>query len=192
MPQMSLPRSSIVVLPVSPLVVHHVNDYRAGQNQDVIGTRSDVHTIGIGYPEPLLRDLRYPVAALVDLILVIQDIALCFHVLSACYVHVEALAQRRDQGFLDRGEHIAIAVNAIRILDVHDLLLDGGQFVALHILKAQVLPYTEGLAINKEDALAQPILNPVVIAECHELLPHAIAMAAFSSSSPRLSSLPSP
>src|SRR6266702_1329394 len=192
MPRMSLPGPSIVALPLSPLVVHHVNDYRAGQNQDVIGTRSDVHTIGIGYPEPLLRDFRHAVASLVDLIFVIQNIALCFHVLRACHVNVKALAQRRDQGFLDCGEYIAIAVNAIRILDVHDLLLDRGQFVALHILKAQVLPYTEGLAINKEDALAQPILNPVVIAERDQLLPHAIAMAAFSSSSPRLSSLPSP
>src|SRR6266516_446465 len=77
------------------------NDDRNGENQDVIGTGSDVHTVGVGDMKPLLRDFRHPIAALVDLILVTQDLALCFHVLRACYVNVEALAQRRDQGFLD-------------------------------------------------------------------------------------------
>ena len=55
-------------------------------------------------------------------------------------MNIETLAQWRDQGFFDRGEHISTAVNAICILDMHDLPLDRGQFVALHVLKAQVLP----------------------------------------------------
>ncbi len=141
------------------------NDDRNGENQDVIGTGSDVHTVGVGDMKPLLRDFRHPIAALVDLILVTQDIALCFHVLRASYVNVKALTQRRDQGFLDRGEHIAIAVNTIRIFDVHDFLLDRGQFVALHILQVQVFSQAKCLAINKENALTQSILYPVIVAE---------------------------
>ena len=61
------------------------------------------------------------------------------------------------------------------ILDTHDPLLDRGQLVALHILKAQVLSQAECLAINKVDAASQGILNPVIIAEQHEFLPHAKA-----------------
>jgi hypothetical protein len=63
---------------------------------------------------------------------------------------------------------------------VHDLFLDGSQFVALHVLKSQVLSQAKCLAIDKKDALTQGILNPVIISTCYKLLLHAIAMTPLS------------
>src|SRR5712692_6835786 len=112
----------------------------------------------------------------------VQDIALHFHVLGTCDMHVEALAQWRDQRFLDRGEHISMAVNTIDVFDVHDLFLDGSQFVALHVLKSQVLSQAKCLAIDKKDALTQGILNPVIISKRDQLLSHSIASTSITSS----------
>ncbi len=39
--RMSLRGPSLVALPLSPRVYHHINDDRNGENQDVIGTGSD-------------------------------------------------------------------------------------------------------------------------------------------------------
>src|SRR5712691_5554762 len=74
-----------------------------------------------------------------------------------------------------------MAVNTIDVFDVHDLFLDGSQFVALHVLKAQVLSQAKCLAIDKKDTLTQGILNPVIIAERDQLLPHAIASTTTAS-----------
>ena len=68
-------------------------------------------------------------------------------------MNVETLAQWRDERFLDRSQHITLAVNTIHILDVHDLFLDGCQFIALRVLEAQVLSQAECLAIDKKARL---------------------------------------
>ena len=68
----------------------------------------------------------------------IQDIAFNFHILSTGDMNVETLEKWRDQRFLDRGKHITFTLYTIGIFDAHDLFLDGHQFVALHIFKAQV------------------------------------------------------
>src|SRR6266496_876298 len=123
-PTMQLPDFRYWETLLFPRVDHHINDHRNGENQDIIGARSDVYAVGIGYPEPFLRDFCYPVASLVNLIFVIQDIAF--------YLHVLTQAER--------------------------------------------------LAINKKDALALGIFNPVIITKRYELLPHAITSAATTSS----------
>src|SRR6266581_150774 len=156
-------------------VGHHIDDDRYGENQNVIGPRDNIHTICISHVEPLFRDLGHALASLVDLIFMIQNIAFNFHILSTGDMNVETLAKWRDQRFLDRGKHITFAVNAIGIFDAHDPFLDGQQFVALHVFKAQVLSQAKCLAIDKKDTLIQGILNPVIIAERDQLLSHAIA-----------------
>ena len=79
--------------PLSTLVKHHIDDDGNGENQDVIGTGDDVHTIGIGHRKLLLRDLRHFAATLVDLIFMINNRALGLHVLAARNMDFEALAQ---------------------------------------------------------------------------------------------------
>ena len=51
--------------------------------------RGGRHPASGGNPEPLLRDLGHPLASLVDLIFMIQDIALHFHVLGTALPHQE-------------------------------------------------------------------------------------------------------
>ena len=63
-----------------------------------------------------LVGIGYIATTLVDPIFMLHDIALYFHVFPTRDVHVEALVQWRNQCFLDRGEHIPIAVRTLGIL----------------------------------------------------------------------------
>jgi len=56
---------------------HHINGDGNCQDDDIILTGFDLHTIGIGQPEPALGDLSDLAAAIADSVLVVQDIA--FH-----------------------------------------------------------------------------------------------------------------
>ena len=54
---------------------------------------------------PLLRDLGNAIAPLVDLVFMIHNFALHFHVLGTCEMHFEVLAKWRDQSFLNNSQH---------------------------------------------------------------------------------------
>src|SRR5438045_8179342 len=99
---------------------HHIDDDRYGENQNIIGTRNYIHTIGIGLMKPFFGDLGHELASLVDLIFMIQNIAFNFHILSTGDMNVKTLAKRRDQYFLDCVKLITLAVYSIRILTVHN------------------------------------------------------------------------
>lgn len=68
---------------------HHIDHDRDGENEDIISTGNDIHAIRIGNEEPLLRDYCSLVAALVDFIFMIYDVALHFHVLTTGSVRTE-------------------------------------------------------------------------------------------------------
>src|SRR5215467_3491575 len=88
---------------LSLLAGHHINDRCAGKNQDIVNTGNYVYPIAVGNTKPLLRNLGHSATPIMNLIFVIQDIALRIKSITARYMYIEALAKRSNQGFFHGG-----------------------------------------------------------------------------------------
>jgi hypothetical protein len=83
-------------------VSHDVDGDCCCEDQDIVLAGIDLHTIGVAQPEPLLRDLGDPVAALLDAIVVVEDVALHLEVRAAPQAERPALAEGVTSAFLIR------------------------------------------------------------------------------------------
>src|SRR5262249_46526099 len=71
-----------------------------------------------------------------------------------------------------------------RVADVQHLRLDLVELVAARVLEDQRLAYAECLAVDLAQPLAVLVLDPVVVADRHQLLPHAEDAGAAALSAP--------
>jgi hypothetical protein len=62
---------------------HLVNAHDDGQKQSVVLPCLDLDAVGVAHPEPPTRDFGDLISATLDLVLMVDDIALGLHVLAA-------------------------------------------------------------------------------------------------------------
>src|SRR5580765_378126 len=163
----------------SPDVVRHLVDAdRDREDQRVVLAGLDLDAVGVPHAEPLLRHLRHLVAAALDLVLVVDDVALRLHVLAVLDVDREAVTQRGDERLL-HGRHLLVAA-LDRHLVAHGqlLLLDLEELLATGRLEDERVADAKRLAVHLEDAVAAVGLDPVVVADREHLLAHLVLRPA--------------
>ena len=110
-----------------------------GERVDGDGDREDQHgvdvvvdldAVGVAHAEPLLRDLGDLVAVALDLVLVIDDVAVDLQVLAVVDLDVEAVADA-DQRLLDRGLAAAVELDLDRVADASFFSRIVGDLVAV-------------------------------------------------------------
>jgi hypothetical protein len=77
-------------------VAHVIDGDRQAQQQRLVLADADLDTVGVAHPEPLLRNGRDDVVAL-DLVLVIDDVAVRAEVLAVLNLDPEAVADPDDR-----------------------------------------------------------------------------------------------
>src|SRR5271169_4029075 len=171
----------------SPVDMAPGTAWRGSSCHDAGGIRSpepprrggDLDTVGVSDPEPLLRYLCRFGAAVLDRVLVVEDVALHLEVRTIGHLHGPAVAQRRDQSLLDRGDPVPVPVFDLhRVADMEHVLLDLHQFRAMGVLEDQCLAQPQGFAVHLVDPLAPVVLDPVVIADRYQLLAHPVMICA--------------
>jgi hypothetical protein len=89
-----------------------------------------------------------------DLVLVVDDVALRLQVRAVLDTDLPPLPQRRDQRLVHKRHPIALrSFDLHGVAHVHDLLLDGAQAPALHVLEVEGLAEAERLSVQAEDSL---------------------------------------
>src|SRR4051794_10196272 len=166
---------------------HLVDADRDGEDQRVLLAFGDLDPVGVADAEPALRYLGDVVAAPLDLVLVVDDVALRLHVLAAVDLDREPLAQRGDQRFLDRRDGVATALDLHRVADVQLLLLHGEELRTAGILEHERVADPHGLAVDLERPVAGLVLDPEVVADREQLLAHPVLRAAVVVAAPQQS-----
>src|SRR5262249_17890545 len=103
---------------------HPVDADRAGEEERIVLPRCDLDPICVAHPEPALRHLRDLVAVTLELVLVVDDVALRLEVSSARDVDRVALAQRCNQRFLDRRDSLPAVLDGHLVANAELLLLN--------------------------------------------------------------------
>src|SRR5205814_1039298 len=125
---------------VSWLAGHLVDAHGDRQDEDIVLSGLDLHTVGIAHPEPLLGNLSHLLPALTDRVLMVENIALHFQVGPAFDLDRPAFAHGCDQGLLDYGHVISSrALDFHAVLDAQYALLDLGQFLAAAVFEDERL-----------------------------------------------------
>ena len=109
----------ILVLFIFLIVSHHVHCDRDGKDENIVLPILDLHSIGVGQAEPLLRNFSNLGPSLLHRILMVKDISLHIEIGSVMDLHIPLIPEGSDERLLDRGN-----VLAVRILD-HHRILDG-------------------------------------------------------------------
>src|SRR5439155_16415448 len=148
---------------------HVVQRDSQGQEQRLVLAAPDLDPVGVAHAEPLLRDGRDDVAVALDLVLVVDEVAVRLEILAALDVDVEAVADSH-QRLVDRRHHLAVALDLHRVADAELLLLDLGDLVAVAVLEDEGVADAERLAVDLVDALPLVVLDPGVVADGGELL----------------------
>src|SRR4029453_10390603 len=99
------------------VVCHLVDRHRDREDQRVALRLGDVDPVSVARPEPALRHLGDLLAPALDLVLVVDDVAIRLHVLATLDLDREALAKRRYERLLDRPERLATALDLHRVAE---------------------------------------------------------------------------
>jgi hypothetical protein len=84
-------------------------------------------------------------------------------------------AMPRQERLVDHGDPVPVPVLDLhRVADVQRALLDLHQFRAAGVLEDQCLAQPQSLAVDLVDPLALVVLDPVVITDRDQLLPHPV------------------
>src|ERR1700746_3664842 len=154
----------------------HVVQHRdAGQDQNVVFTRSHFDPVRITDPEPSLGDLGDLCAVALDPVLVVDDVALDVQIRAAFELDDPPFPQRRDHGLLDHRDPVPV-----RSLDLHTVFeaqhafLDLAELAPVHVLEQDRLADPQGLAVKLEHPLAAVVLDHVIVADGDHALAHQI------------------
>src|SRR3954447_19657505 len=159
----------------APSVVRHLVDGdRDGEKERVVLLRRDLDAVGVADAEPLLRHLRDRPAVALDLVLVVEHLALRVHVLAADDVDREVVAQRAHEGLLDRRDRVAVALDLHLVADGQALLLDRVELLAVRALEHERLPEPQRLPVDLEGLVLVLGLDPVVVADREHPLAHPV------------------
>ena len=162
---------------------HGVDGDRHGEHERPVLIGCDLDSVGVTDPEPLLGDLGDLAVVGLDLVLVVDDVALHLPLLVAGQVHLPPLAQRRDERLVDQGEAFAVGVlDGHRVADVEDPGLDPADLVAVGVLEVERVPKAHRLPVDAEYTVTGVVLDPVVIADGDQLLSHLVLVGGAATS----------
>ena len=136
----------------------------------------DVDAVGLPHAKPLLGDRRDGVAVALDLVLVVDDVAVRLHVVAVLDVDGEAVADP-DQRLVDGRGGVASALDGDLVADGQLALLDPRDLVARGVLEHEGLAQAKGLAVDLVGPLALLVLDPEVVADRQQLLAHEKPLA---------------
>ena len=86
----------------------------------------------------------------------------------------EALAQRRDEGLLDGAGGLSVALQLHRVADAQLSLLDPQQLITRECFKHERAAKPQCLAVDLERVLVVFGVDPEVVPDGEDLLPHPI------------------
>src|SRR5262249_17784447 len=92
-----------------------------GDDQRVVLARLDLDSIGVARAEPALRDLGDLLAVALDLVLVLDEVALRLQLLAALDLDRKPAPERVDQCLLDGRSGLTVTLDVHRPAQVHDL-----------------------------------------------------------------------
>jgi hypothetical protein len=115
-------------------IAHLVDRDRQCQEQWFVLALPDLDAVGVADAQPLLRHGCHDVALALDLVLVIDYVAVRLEIVAVLDVDVEAVTDPH-QRLVDRGERAAIALHLHFVAHGELLLLDTRHLVALTVLE---------------------------------------------------------
>src|SRR3954470_15417204 len=136
----------------------------------------DVDAVGVAHAEPLLGNRCDRVAVALDLILVVDDVAVGLHVVAVLDVDGEAVADP-DQRLVHGGGGLAVALDGDLVADAQLALLDPRGLLARAVFEHEGLPGAKRLAVDLVGALSLAILDPEVVADRQQPFAHHEALA---------------
>jgi hypothetical protein len=108
---------------------------------------------------------------------VVEDVALDLQAAAGFQVDGEAVPHGRDEGLLDGGDLVAVALDGHGVARPQQALLDLEQLVAAGVADDDGVAHPQHLVVDLEDALAAVVLDPEVVPEAQQLLPEQVAGA---------------
>src|ERR1700730_12731912 len=136
------------------------DDNSAREDQNVVLSRRDVDAVSIGDGQPALGDFGDDLPAMREGIPVVGEVALSLQIVWAMVVvHREAMAEQREERFLDNSLQLAAAMDFVGRAPGEPLLLHDGQVVAIPVLKDQSIAQREEFPIDKERVIPIGVLD---------------------------------
>src|SRR5687768_5617186 len=132
-----------------PPMGQRVDADRDRQNERVVLAGRNLHTVGVPDSEPALRHGRDRASLALDVVLVVDHVALGLHLAAAREVDREAVADA-DERLPDRREGVASPLDRHLVANAELPLLDLGDLVAVRVLEHERLADTQGLAVDAE------------------------------------------
>src|SRR4051812_4659320 len=91
-------------------MAHRVDAHGDREHERLVLARRDLDPVGVANPEPLLRHLGHRVAVALDLVLVVDEVALGVHVMPVLDLDHEAVADA-DEALLDGRQRVPVALD---------------------------------------------------------------------------------
>src|SRR5262249_52280332 len=125
-------------------------------------------------PKPGLRDASDNFPVPLDLVLVVNEVALRLHLAAALQVDREAVPDA-DERLPDRGSRGPVPLDFHLVADAEFALLNLGDLVPVRVLDDERLANPHRLAVDPEGVIPVLIVDPVVVAYREQLLLHLVA-----------------
>src|SRR4051794_10717728 len=155
--------------PQRSVVGHLVDADRRGDDEGVVCAGRDLDPVAVADPEPALGDLGDLVAVALDLVLVVDDVALGGQLPALAELDREALPQRRDERLLHRADRASVTLQLHGVPDAQLLLLDLEQLVARRRLEHEGAAQPQRLAVDLERVPVLLGVDPEVVSDGEEL-----------------------
>jgi hypothetical protein len=167
-------------MPISIVAVaDQVHDDGSGEDEDIILAIGDFYPVSVRPAEPALGNRCRDVISTSDRVLVVEKIPLGFEVIGPGDIDSEPMVDEGEQLALDHRQLLVSAPQLVRWSPVEKLLLDVNELVAGHVLKRQLVPEAQRLAIDEEGVRATFVLDCEVVAPGQELLFHHVSLQVF-------------
>jgi len=155
-------------------MAHRVDAHRDGEHQRLVLAVGDLHSVRVPNAEPALRNAGDGLAVTRDLVLVVDEVALGVEIGPPFDLDREPIADA-DERFLDGGDRVAVTLDLHLVAHAQLALLKPGDLVAARVLEHERLANAKRLAIDVKGAPAILGLDPVVVADRKQILPHLVA-----------------
>ena len=158
--------AAVVVFPLALLVlVDAVDADGDGDEQGVVRALLDLHPVGVPDPEPAPRDPAHDVVAVLQLPVLVGEVADGLKPGPSGEVDLVPVLDRREERRADGSDDPAAVFDLHRVAHGEDLLADDDEQVAVGVLELEGLTEAEGLPVDDEDAVAVGVLDPKVCPE---------------------------
>src|SRR5579871_3426873 len=128
----------------------HIDDDRAGQQQDVVFSVSSLNSVRIRPAEPFFGDPGHSAGASLEGVLVVPKVPFSDQIIWSGDIHRKGTVKEGEQILRDDGSQFARPVNFVRWAPGKEFLFDVRQLALLHILERKLIPQGKYLAIDQE------------------------------------------